>query len=308
MASILVNHSINIKKDSIIEINCGPEAADIVKEVAKLILKKGAFPRVNCSIEGFAYTYFKNASKKQLSAIPKLRLYEARKIDGTISISTENNTRELSNIPSEKITLRKSAVKPISDIIMKKDNWVLCEYPTSALAQDAEMSLEEFQNFVYSSCLKDWKKEGKRQQKLKRILDRGKKVRIVGRNTDLTFSIEGRQGIKCFGKRNLPDGEVFIAPVEYSTEGRIHYDFPVCTYGKEIDNIYLEFKKGKVVKATASKNQDLLRKMIAMDPGACKLGEFGIGTNYKIKKFIKNILFDEKIGGTVHLALEDPDS
>ncbi|MCB9358596.1 aminopeptidase [Candidatus Woesearchaeota archaeon] len=303
LANILVNHSLKIKKDDIIDVNCGIEAKDLALEISRLILLKGAFPRVNCGLPGFAYTYFKNATNEQLSKKPELRIYEAEKIAGTISIGTENNTKELSNIAPEKIALRRKATKPISDIVIKKDNWVICDMPTNAMAQDAEMSLEEFEDFVYSACLRDWKKEERIQTNLKKVLDKGKQVRIIGPNTDLTFSIEGRQGIKCFGKRNMPDGEVFIAPVEDTTEGYIHYDFPVCVYGKEIDNIKLEFKKGKVVKATASKNQDLLRKMIKIDPGACKLGEFGIGTNFGIKKFIKSILFDEKIGGTIHLAL-----
>ncbi|MFT4303240.1 MAG: aminopeptidase [Candidatus Woesearchaeota archaeon] len=303
LAEILTNHSLKIKKGDIIDINCGAEAKDLANELSKLILLKGGFPRINCSIPGFGYTYFKYASDEQLSAKPELRIYEAKRIAGTISIGTEYNTKELSNIPPEKIALRRKATKPISDIIIKKDNWVLCELPTNALAQDAEMSLEEFEDFVYSACLRDWKKEEKIQENLKKVLDKGKQVRIIGPNTDLTFSIKGRQGIKCFGKRNMPDGEVFIAPVEDTTEGYIHYDFPVCVYGKEIDNIKLEFKNGKVVKATATKGQDLLQKMIKLDAGACKLGEFGIGTNFGIKKFIKNILFDEKIGGTIHLAL-----
>ena len=303
LASILVNHSIKIKKGDIIEVSCGHDAKDLVNELCKLILLKGAFPKVSCGVEGTGYTYFKYASKEQLSAIPKLRIQEAKQIAGTISVGSEYNTKELTNIDPKKIATRRKATKQLSEIILKKNNWVICQFPSHALAQDAEMSLNEFKDFVYKACNYDWKKEEKRQTKLKQILDKGSEVHIVGKNTDLKFSINGRTGNKCFGTRNIPDGEVFIAPVETSTEGYIHYDFPVCVYGKEIDNITLEFKKGKVVKATASKNQEFLRKMIKIDPGACRLGEFGIGTNYNIKKFIKNILFDEKIGGTIHLAL-----
>jgi aminopeptidase len=303
LADVLTNHSLIIKKNDIIEINAGHEAKDLVNELAKRILLKGAFPRVNCGIEGFSYTYFKYASEEQLKSLPKIRMYEAKNIHGSINIGTEYNTKELSSISPDKLALRRKVTRKISDIILKKNNWVLCEFPTNALAQDAEMSLQEFEDFVYGACIRDWKKEEKRQDLLKKILDEGNEVHIVGKNTDLKFSIKGRQGKKCFGRRNMPDGEVFIAPVEDSTEGYINYDFPVCTMGKEIDNISLVFKKGKVVKATASKNQELLQKMIKIDSGACKLGEFGIGTNFGIKKFIKNILFDEKIGGTIHLAL-----
>jgi aminopeptidase len=303
LASILVNHSTKINKGDIIEVNCGYEAKDLANEVAKLILLKGAFPMLNCSIEGFSYTYFKYANKEQLLTPPKLRLYEAKQIAGTINIGTEYNTKELSSIDPKKITMRRIITKKISDIIIKKDNWVICQFPTNALAQDAEMSLKEMQDFIYSACINDWKKEEKRQSVLKKILDKGSKVKIIGKETELTFSIKGRTSSKCYGTRNMPDGEVFIAPVENTTEGHILYDYPVATYGKEIDKIRLVFKKGKVIKATASKNQDFLRKMLKTDPGASMLGEFGIGTNFKIKKFIKQILFDEKIGGTIHLAL-----
>lgn len=303
LASLIVNHSLEVQKGYLIEISCGAEAKDLVNELARLILLKGAYPRIQCSIPGFAHTYYKNASEEQLKSIPSLAIYDAQHIDGFITISTDSNTKELSSIDPAKIARRRKATKQIGDIVVKKDNWVLFKYPTEALAQDAEMSLAEFEDFVYDSCLVDWDKVEREEEKLKKALDAGKEVRIVGKDTDLRFSIAGRTAIKCFGERNLPDGEVYIAPVETSTEGYISYDYPVIAYGKEVDGIRLRFSKGKVIEATAAKNQDLLRKMIALDPGASRLGEFGIGTNFNIKKFIKQILFDEKIGGTVHLAL-----
>ena len=128
-------------------------------------------------------------------------------------------------------------------------------------------------------------------------------MQIVGENTDIKFRIKGRQGIKCDGHRNMPDGEVFIAPVETSTSGYIQYSFPAIKNGVAVPDVRLEFKNGKVIKASASKNEEYLRQMIKTDKGACMLGEFGIGLNPEIKKFISNILFDEKINGTIHLAL-----
>ena len=166
-----------------------------------------------------------------------------------------------------------------------------------------EMSLEEFEDFVYGACLVDYEEMSRKEDILKEILDKGSEVYIVGRNTDLTFSIKGREGIKCIGERNLPDGECFIAPVETSTEGYIEYDFPAIYGGREVDGVRLEFKEGKVVKATAEKNEGYLNEMLNIDKGARYLGEFGWGINYGIKKFVKQILFDEKIGGTIHLAL-----
>ena len=303
LADILVNYSTKIKKGDHIELNFGVEAKELALECYKLILKKGAFPIPHAGVPGFAYEYYKNATSEQLQAKPKLGIFEAKLSDGSISIGAAKNTKELSNIDPKKIGMRRKATKQISDIYVKKNNWVICEFPTAALAQDAEMSVSEFEDFVYGACLQDWKKEEKRQTKLKKILDKGKHVRIVGPDTDIQFSIKGRQGIKCAGDRNMPDGEVFIAPDEMTVEGHIKYSYPAIRGGREVDGIYLEFKKGKVVKASAEKNETFLKEMIATDKGSCRLGEFGIGTNYGIKKFIKQILFDEKIGGTIHLAL-----
>ena len=303
LAEVLVNHSILINKDDIIEVSCGHEAKDLALEVTRLILQKGAYPRVNCGIPGMSYTYLKYATDEQLAKRPELRIYEAKKINGTISIGTEYNTKELTGIDPKKIAIRRKATRILTEIALKKDNWVICEYPTNALAQDAEMSLQEFEDFAYKACLIDWKKQKAIQGKIKKVLDKGKEARIVGRNTDIRFLIEGRTAIPCFGERNMPDGEVFIAPVETTTEGHINYDFPCVYMGKEVDDVKLEFKQGKVIKATAAKNEKFLHEMLKMDKGAKYLGEFGIGTNFGINRFIRNILFDEKIGGTIHLAL-----
>lgn len=303
LADILVNYSIEVKKGYVIKVNCGIKAQDLGLEVCRLILKKGAVPRFTLIPRNYAYLYYKNAKDYQLKHFPKIAFYEAKNIDGTISIGAEHNTRELTNINPKKIATRQRVTQKISQIILKQNNWVICEAPTNALAQDADMSLEEFKNFVYSATNIDWKKASKQQDNLKKILDKGKQVRIVAKDTDITFSIDGREGIKCDGHRNMPDGEVFIAPVENTTEGYIKYTYPAIKGGREVNGVYLEFSKGKVVKATATKNERFLKEMINTDKGSGYIGEFGIGVNYSIKKFIKQILFDEKIGGTIHLAL-----
>jgi aminopeptidase len=303
LAEILVNYSIKIKKGDLIELNFGIDAKELALEVYKLILKKGAYPIVHTGVPGFTYAYYKNASKEQLSYFPKLAMHEAKLAHGTISIGAEYNTKELTRIDPKRIAIRRKVTRKVSDVHITKDNWVICEFPTHSLAQDAEMSLEEFEDFVYNATNLDWKKESKKQEKLKKILDKGKLVRITGENTDLMFSIEGRESIKCCGTRNMPDGEVFIAPVENSTEGYIHYTYPAIYGGREVAGIFLRFHKGKVVESKAEKGEKFLKELIKTDKGSCKLGEFGIGVNYNIKNFIKQILFDEKIGGTIHLAL-----
>jgi len=303
LAEILVNYSIKVKKNSIIALNFEIDAKDLALECYKLILQKEAFPVVNSSVPGFSYQYYQLATEEMLKKKPEIELFKAKKTDGTISIGAEYNTREFTNVDPKKISLRARVNKPISDIVLKKNNWVICEYPTHSLAQEAELSLDEMEDFVYNACLLDWKKESRKQDKLKKIIDKGKVVRIIGENTDIKFSIKGRQGIKCDGHRNMPDGEVFCAPVETSTSGYIQYTFPAIKNGVAVPDVRLEFKNGKVIKAKASKNEGYLRQMIKTDKGACMLGEFGIGLNFGIKKFIRNILFDEKIGGTIHLAL-----
>ena len=218
-------------------------------------------------------------------------------------IKSSDNTKELTNIDPKKVALKRKANHPIHKIRWKKDNWVIVGYPSNGQAQDAGMSLEEFEDFVFGATNIDWNKGRKIETKVKKILDSGKQVRIVGKETDITFSIKGMKSIKSEGKRNVPDGEVYTCPIPKTVNGHIFYDYPAIYGGKEVTNVRLWFKNGKVVKATADNNQDYLKEMITMDKGASYLGELGIGTNPGIHKFIKSILFDEKIEYSIHLAL-----
>ncbi|MBT5023499.1 aminopeptidase [Candidatus Woesearchaeota archaeon] len=303
LADILVNYSINVKTGNTILIRFHVDAKPLALECYKLILKKGAYAKLKPIVDGFSYEFYKNASETQLNHVSKMEKYESKNIDGHIFIGGDYNTKEFSNIDPKKVATRRKVLNPILKARLKKDNWVLCKYPTHALAQDAEMSLSEFEDFLYKATNIEWKKEIKFQKKIKAYLDKAKHVRITCKDTDIEFSIKGRQGIMCCGERNMPDGEVFIAPVEKSTNGKISYSFPAIYGGKEVTGIKLEFKAGKVIKATAEKNQALLEKMISIDKGAKFLGEFGIGLNKGLNKFTRQILFDEKMGGTIHLAL-----
>ena len=303
LAEILVNYSVKIKKGDVVGISSGIEASPLIKEIYSLVLKKGAYPNVKIGLNGLAYQYYKHASKEQLKKKPKIAMFEAENTDAWISIATEENTRELSNVDPAKLALRSMATKKVHDLIIDKNNWVYFEYPTPALAQDAEMSVEEFEDFVYGACLVDWKKELKRQKKLIDLLNKTDKVKIIHKDSFLSFSIKGKNAKECCGTHNMPDGEVFTEPVKRSVNGHIQFSFPAIKGGREVDGIWLRFRKGKVVEAKAIKNEEYLKRMIKMDAGASYIGEFGIGLNYNIKRFVKQILFDEKIGGTVHLAL-----
>ena len=302
-AKVIVDYSTKIKRGDYVQIISDPAAQEMVLEVYKQVLLKGAYPKVKISLPGMGYTYYKHATEEQLKHFPKLAMDEMKKTDATIYIGAPSNTKELANIDAKRISKRQKVLEPIFKERSEKTKWVIFYYPTGALAQEAGMSLEEFSDFVFGSVLVDYKKMSKSQEKLKKMIDKGKKIRIVTKNTDITFNIAGRKGIKCDGQYNLPDGEVFTSPVENSAEGVVEFSYPTLIQGKELEGIRLEFKKGRVVKATATKNADFLRKVLETDKGSKYVGEVGIGVNYKIKQFVKNTLFDEKIGGTIHIAL-----
>lgn len=303
LAKVLVDYSVEVKSKDKVVVSCtSPLGLPLVKEVYKAAILKGAFVRLNLSDDSLEYFFFKNAKQFQLKAYPVVSEFEAKWADKIISIVAEENTKRLTNVDSKRITTRVKIVDPIKKIILKK-RWVITYYPTPAMAQDAKLSTEEMEDFYFNACLRDWQAEQKKIIKLKKTLDNTSLVRVIGKDTDLTFSLKDRLTCASGGRYNMPDGEVFGAPLTDTVEGKIYFDFPNSRYGKEVKDIRLEFKKGKVVKYSASYNQDALEKVLATDPGAKRVGEFAIGTNYGIKKFMNNTLFDEKIGGTIHLAL-----
>ncbi|MBI5559793.1 MAG: aminopeptidase [Deltaproteobacteria bacterium] len=304
LAWTLVNHSLGVKKGETVLINSSSELAKpLVLEVFREVVEAGGHPALSVSFEETLNIFYEEAAKEQLRNFPKVKYYEARATDCFVHIRAPLNKRSLSNADPEKISLRSKTVRRISDTIVNKKRWVLCNFPTNALAQEADMGITEYEDFLYSATNVDWNRVRKKEEKLKRLLDRGKEVRVVGEDTDLVIGIKGRKAIPCWGERNMPDGEVFLSPVEDSAEGYIYYEMPAIYQGREVTGIRLRFRKGKVVGATADKNEKFLISMLDTDRGARFLGELGIGVNYGIKKFSKDILFDEKIGGTVHLAV-----
>lgn len=303
LAKILVEYSVKVKKDDKVFIDCNdPLGLPLAHEVWKQALLKGAYPYLDIRTEDLVYFYFKNASSKQLESFPNISNYFADWADKTIRIRAIKNERALSNIPSEKLLLREKIMMPIWDKFLQKP-WVVTYYPTASQAQLASMSLEELENFYYQACLQDWSKINSRLKKLKRIMDNALKVTVLGEKTNLSFSLKGRFSQVCAGQFNMPDGEVFCAPLDGTMDGKIYFNYPTLRSGKEVKDIYLKFKNGQVVDFSASSNHDYLAKTLKIDKGANKPGEFAIGTNYAIKRFMLNTLFDEKMGGTIHLAL-----
>ena len=310
LARILVDYSIGVKEKETVLVSGSPLASPLIKEIYKKILQRGAYPRLRISLPEIQKIFFDHAGNDQLTHLSLIDMYEAENSDASIAIQSESNTRVLTNVEPQKQVSFNLTMKPLKDIILKKNRWALTLFPTGAYAQDAEMSLEELEDFVYSATFADrddpiseWEKVSKNQQKIVDLLNTANMIHIIGKDTDIQMSVSGRKFINSDGHYNMPSGEVFTGPIENSVQGHIRFSFPASYQGKEISDIRLIFNNGKVTNASAAKNEQFLHRMLEIDQGASYVGELGIGNNWGITRFIKNILFDEKIGGTIHIAL-----
>jgi aminopeptidase len=303
LAQLLTDYSISLKKNDKVLIECSdPHGLPLTNEVYKAALLRGAYPYLLLGTEDLSYFFFKNANRKQLTAKPEIFDFMTDWLDKYIGIRAAKNERALSNIESRRLLVRQKAIREVMDKVLRKP-WVITYYPTQAMAQTARFSLDELEDFYFKACLQDWSKIGSQLDKLKKIMDNAQKVEVIGKKTHLTFSLKGRLAKVCDGKYNMPDGEVYAAPLDGTMAGEIYFDFPSLRFGKEVKDIYLQFSKGVVVKSSASANSHYLKKALEIDAGAGRPGEFAFGANFNIKKFMLNTLFDEKIGGTIHLAL-----
>ncbi|MFB6145327.1 MAG: aminopeptidase [Candidatus Nanohaloarchaea archaeon] len=310
-AKVLVEHSAQVQKgDNVYILSTSVESQPLFEEVRRQVIKKGAYPHEHfvydsqIGAEGLDYDYAKHGSIEQMRHVSETKLEEIKAMDAYIRIGGEGNTKELTGIDSEKISKRKQAGE---DILTERlsTKWVATRYPTNAMAQEAGMPTQEFEEFVFDAVTGiDWEKQHEKNLEIKEVFDNAEEVRIVSEGTDLRFSLESREGISSHGLRNMPDGEVFYAPEKNSVRGHITFSHPALSSGNEITGIRLEFDENGRIKAySAEKNGEYLEKMIETDEGSHFIGEFGIGTNREIDQYIKNTLFDEKIGGTVHFAI-----
>ncbi|OGD62376.1 hypothetical protein A2215_02965 [Candidatus Berkelbacteria bacterium RIFOXYA2_FULL_43_10] len=306
LAKIVVNYSLKVKHDENVIISGSTEASDFILALYKEVLYAGGHPGLRLSLPGMAPIFYKYAKEHHIKKYPAAFDFQVKDADKYIGIDTSSNTKELSSADPKKIVERAKITRPISDYIVNakdKIRRVTVGYPCLALAQDAEMSIHDYENFVFGATNQNWEKLGKEIDKILRRFKKGKSVHLLGPGVDLKMKIRGELAVADKGEENMPGGEVFMAPVRTSATGFIKFDYPAIRSGNEVSGIYLEFKKGKVVRAKAEKNQRFLHQMLNVDKNASYLGELGIGMNPKIKKFTKNLLFDEKIGGTIHLAL-----
>jgi len=316
LASVLVNYSVAVRKDQLVRIAGPPVAQPLIAEIYRCVLEAGAQPFVRMAPQELTEILIKYGQPHQLSFVNPLTLYEYERIDCSISMWAEENTRAMTRSDPEKVRLNEAARRPLLEVFFKraaegKLRWVGTQFPTQACAQDAEMSLAEYEDFVFAAGFIDrpdpvaeWKAVSHRQQRLVDFLNGKREYRVVAANgTDVRMGIEGRRWLNCDGHENFPDGEVFTGPILDSVEGTIHFSFPAVHRGREVTDVRLTFRNGKVVDARAGKGQEFLIKMLDMDDGSRMLGECAIGTNYGITQYTRNTLFDEKIGGTVHFAL-----
>jgi aminopeptidase len=315
-ASLIVDYSLHPGKGDIVIIQCNSLAEPLGVECYRRLIEKGCHPHVRMSSSAFSEVFYKTAADWQLDYVSPLSRYEMKHLNGIISISAPENRKSMSNVDPKKMAVAAKGNMELGEIFMKryaeeKLNWIAVNYPTQAFAQEADMSLDEYTEFLCDACFLNeedptasWKALSARQKEVCGFLDKARTLRFVGLDTDLKVSVKGRKWINCDASTaNLPDGEVFTGPIEDSAQGTIRFTFPGIFMGKEIQDIKLKFSKGKVVGYDAVKGKDLLAQLLKTDAGAMRIGEIAIGTNYGITRFTKSILFDEKIGGTVHLAL-----
>ena len=315
MAKTLVHYSLEIKKGQKFAIFGSDLAAPLVREVYREAVRAGAHVTVIPSMEGVAEIFLKEASDEQLQFVSPLSRLVYETYDALLSIRGDYNTRSLSGVDPKRQALRAKAGAELSQVLLSRSakgelRWCATEYPTHASAQEASMSLAEYEEFVFRACQVDqedpvsrWRAMSEEQERIIGVVKEIDTLRIVGEDTDLTLRVKDRTWISAAGTHNFPDGEIFTGPVEDSANGHIRFTFPAIHQGRSVEDVRLTFKDGKVVEASARVGEEFLKALLNSDAGACYLGEIGIGTNYGIQRFTRNILFDEKIGGTIHLAV-----
>lgn len=315
LARVLTEFSLPLAPGDYFVISATPLAGDLVKAVYRHALRKGAHVDVQVGLPGLREIFFQEASEAQLRFVSPLQRLVLEQADRLLSIDAPVNVKELSGVAPERLATASAARAELMRRFMERSatgelRWCATLFPVPALAQEAGMSLSDFEDFVFEAGflhLDDpvaaWREQERRQRRLIDFLSTVRELRFVARDTDLRVGVAGRTWISAHGTHNFPDGEVYTAPVEDQVVGTIRFTYPGIHMGREVTDVRLTFEAGRVVEARAATGEDLLKAMLETDEGACRVGEVALGTNYSITRFVKNTLFDEKIGGTMHLAL-----
>lgn len=303
LANILVNYSVMVRRGERVLITMMETYTfPLVRACYKAVLRAGGLPHVEFQSALFERDIMKEGDSEQVDWVNEMQIGGMKWADCYIGIRGTRNPYDFSDISSDLISSHKRSMGIVS-AARNETRWVLTKVPNEALAQQAAMPLDDMMDFYFRSTLTNWSLESERLERIANAMTKGTKVRIIGKDTELSFSTEGRVYEACDGRLNMPDGEVFTSPIEDSVNGHIYFEFPGIYAGHAVKGIRLFFKDGKLVEYSSETEEDLLKQLIHMDEGSAKVGEFGIGLNYGIDRFCSEILYDEKIGGTVHIAL-----
>jgi aminopeptidase len=321
LAQVLVNYSTEVKPHDRVGIVGSPLAAPLMRELVRQVLRAGGYPYPLMGYDtylgyfGFDDVILTEANADQLNHVSEIETKLRAEFEGLIFLHSSENTRGLTAVDNKKRAIRDRANSELRAIFRRRGasremKWCVSLFPTPALAQDADMSLEDYERFVYGAMYVDeadaparWREQRDEQERIIEWLRGRKRIEVRGPNADLRLSIEGRTFINCCGLLNMPDGEIFTGPVEDSVEGWVHFTYPAIAFGAEVEGIRLAFERGRVVKASATKNEAYLLSTLDTDAGSRYVGEWAIGTNRRINRFTKDILFDEKIAGSFHMAM-----
>lgn len=315
LAKILVQHSTAVAEGEVCAIEGESAAEPLLLAIYEEVLRAGGHPIVNMGMEGASAAFFRHASGAQLDWVSPLAEWKVENADVSISVMASSNVRELSQVEPERQTRRRAATRKLMSRAMERAaegsyRWSLTLFPTNAYASEAEMSLAEYEDFYYAACLATeddpvgaWKRASAETERLRDWIQGREEVHVTAEGTDLRLGIAGRTFIAADGRHNMPDGEFFTGPVEDSVEGEVAFHLPTSYGGREVAGVRMRFEGGRVVDASAERGEEFLIQTLDTDEGARRLGELGIGTNFGISRGTREILLDEKIGGTVHLAV-----
>lgn len=302
LAEVLINYSLHVERDECVLIDASDIVPEIVDELLQAIAARGGHAFVKTVDSKIMRSLYVNGSLKSFEMLAESELAFMKKMQGYIALRNYENSFEYSDVPAEKMTAIRKIMRPVIDWRVKKTKWCVLRWPSSSMAQAAAMSTAAFEDFYFKVCTMDYRRMHEAAQALAELMRKTDKVRIVGpKETDLTFSIKGIPVIPCTGANNIPDGEVFTAPVKESVNGVIHYNTPTLYDGKKYENIVLRFENGKIVEATSSDTEGM-NAVFNTDEGARYVGEFALGINPHITDGMCDILFDEKIAGSIHFT------
>jgi aminopeptidase len=309
-AHIIVERGAEVDKgDNVYMVANSMESLPLFREMRRQVIQKGGQPHEHflfdsqVGSEGMDYDFMKHASMEQIKSVSEAKRQEMKLMDGYINIGGPSNIQDLSGVRSKKVSARRKSTREIMDIRFGT-KWAATRYPTEGMAQNADMSTAELEKLIFEAVVKvDYEEMERKNARIKEEFDSSEEIQIKDRNTDLRFSIKNREGRSSHGRRNFPDGEVFYAPVKDSVEGKIMFSHPAAYSGGLIHGVKLWFEDGQIVDFSAERNEELLESMIDTDEGSRYLGEFGIGTNRRVTRNVNNTIPDEKIGGSIHLAI-----